>query len=108
MDRSCQLGCDARGTGKGKGEATKNINSGLEQVRFALSNCYQQLQIKGKLITPEAIKDAFMGTDKEEPTTLKRLVEYHNEQAKHELTWGTLKHYYVTQCYLTKFLDKRF
>jgi site-specific recombinase XerD len=96
-----------RGTGKGKAEATKIINNGLEQVRMALGNCYQQLQLKGKLITPDAIKDAFFGTDTDEPNTLSRLVDYHNEQAKHELTWSTLKHYYVTQRYLIKFLEKK-
>lgn len=52
-----------RGTGKGKAESTKIINNGLEQVRMALGNCYQQLQLKGRLITPNAIKDAFFGTD---------------------------------------------
>ncbi|MDB4903555.1 MAG: integrase [Mucilaginibacter sp.] len=96
-----------RGSGKGKAEATKSINNGLDQVRLALCNCYQQLQLKGKLITPDAIKDAFFGTDSEEPNTLSRLVEYHNEQAKHELEWSTLKHYFVTQRYLVKFLEKK-
>jgi len=97
-----------RGASKGKGDAAKNINNGLDQVRLTLGNCYQQLLIKGKLITPDAIKDAFFGTDSAEPNTLSRLIEYHNEQAKHELTWSTLKHYYVTQRYLTKFMEKRF
>ena len=97
-----------RGTSKGKGDAAKSINNGLDQVRLALSNCYQQLQVKGKLITPDAIKDAFFGTESTEPNTLSRLFEYHNEQAKHELTWSTLKHYYVTQRYLVKFMEKRF
>jgi site-specific recombinase XerD len=73
-----------------------------------LCNCYRQLQIRGKLITPDAIKDAFFGTDSQEPNTLSRLVEYHNEQAKHELQWSTLKHYFVTQRYLVKFLEKKY
>jgi site-specific recombinase XerD len=97
-----------RGTGKGKAESTKIINNGLEQVRMALGNCYQQLQLKGRLITPNAIKDAFFGTDNEEPNTLSRLVEYHNEQAKYELEQSTLKHYFVTQRYLTKFIESKY
>jgi hypothetical protein len=56
-----------------------------------------------KEITPDAIKDAFLGTDREEPNTLARLVEYHNEQTKHTLQASTLKHYLVTQRYLIKF-----
>jgi site-specific recombinase XerD len=97
-----------RGTGRGKAESTKSINNGLEQVRLALGNCYQQLQLKGTLITPDAIKDAFLGTDREEPNTLSRLVDYHNEQAKYELERSTLKHYYVTQRYLIKFLETKY
>ena len=97
-----------RGTSKGKGDAAKNINNGLDQVRLTLGNCYQQLLLKGKLITPDAIKDVFFGTDSVESNTLSRLIAYHNEQAKHELTWSTLKHYYVTQRYLTKFMEKMF
>jgi site-specific recombinase XerD len=97
-----------KGGGKGKAESTKAINNGLEEVRMALGNCYQQMQLKGKHITPDAIKDAFLGTDREEPNTLVRLVEYHNEQAKHTLQASTLKHYLVTQRYLIKFLEKNF
>lgn len=44
----------------------------------------------------------------DEPNTLSHLISYHNEQARHELTWSTLKHYFVTQRYLVKFLEKRF
>ena len=75
---------------------------------MALGNCYQQMQLKGKHITPDAIKDAFLGIDRDEPNTLVRLVEYHNEQAKHTLQASTLKHYLVTQRYLIKFLEKNF
>jgi len=34
-----------RGASKGKGDAAKNINNGLDQVRLTLGNCYQQLLI---------------------------------------------------------------
>lgn len=97
-----------RGNSKGKGDSAKNINNGLDQVRLTLGNCYQQLLVQGKLITPDAIKDAFFGTDSAEPNTLSRLTAYHNEQAEHELTWSTLKHYYVTQRYLNKFMANRY
>jgi len=97
-----------RGIGKGKSESIKMTNNGLEQVRMALGRCYQELQLKGGLVTASAVKDAFLGTDSEEPNTLSRLVEYHNEQAKYELEWSTLKHYYVTQRYLSRFLEAKF
>ncbi|WP_419803472.1 Arm DNA-binding domain-containing protein [Mucilaginibacter sp.] len=37
----------SRGSSKGKVEAAKYINNGLDQVRLALSNCYQELQVEG-------------------------------------------------------------
>ena len=75
---------------------------------MSLGNCSQQLQLKGKQITPDAIKDAFLDTDRDEPNTLAPLVEYHNEQAKHSLQATTLKHYLVTQRYLIKFWKRIF
>jgi len=97
-----------KGGGKGKAESTKAINNGLEEVRMALGNCYRQMQLKGKHITPKTIKDKFLGTDIEEPNTLASLVEYHNEQAKHNLQASTLKHYFVTQRYLIKFVEESY
>src|SRR5690606_13064497 len=40
--------------------------------------------------------------------TLSRLFEYHNETAASTLKESTLKHYYVTQRYLVKFIQKQF
>jgi site-specific recombinase XerD len=96
-----------KGIAKGNREEIKSINNYLSQVRTSLGNCYQQLQLKGKMLSAEAVKDAFLGTG-EEVFTLSRLVEYHNETAKTVLKWSTLKHYSVTQRYLTKFLDQQF
>jgi integrase len=55
----------------------------------------------------ETFKDAFLGNGDPE-YTLNRLITYHNEQAKTVLEWSTLKHYYVTQRYLEKFLQGQF
>ncbi len=92
-----------KGVAKGNREEVKAVNNYLTQVRTALGNRYQQLQLKGKLLSAEAIKDAFLGTA-DEVYTLRRLIEYHNESAKAVLKWSTLKHYYVTQRYLDKFI----
>lgn len=96
-----------KGVAKGNREEVKAVNNYLTQVRTALGNCYQQLQLKGKLLSAEAIKDAFLGTG-EEVYTLKKLIDYHNETAKSSLKWSTLKHYYVTQRYLEKFIQQKF
>lgn len=98
---------NVKGVLKGNRETVKKLNHYLQEVRSAITLCYQQLHLKGRLISAEAIKDAFLGTE-QEVYTLSRLVEYHNETAKAVLKWSTLKHYSVTQRYLTKFLDQQF
>jgi hypothetical protein len=95
---------ERRGAGKGGRQDSLSINNYLEQVRLAIGNCYQNLQLKGRIITAEIVKDSFLGTA-EEVHTLSSLFEYHNETAASVLKWSTLKHYYVTQRYLVKFIQ---
>jgi Arm DNA-binding domain len=59
-----------RGNGKGSKDEVALLNDGLEQVRVALAHHYQQLQLKGKYITANAVKDAYLGNDGEEPNLL--------------------------------------
>ena len=94
----------ARGYAKGVRGEVKSLNNYLEEVRLALGNCYQNLVLKGKMVTSEMVKDGFLGTS-EEVHSLSELFEYHNHSATSMLKWSTLKHYYVTQRYLVKFLQ---
>ncbi len=96
-----------KGTLKGSREEFKSINRYLHEVRMAIGTCYQQLSLKGRLVNADAIKDAFLGKA-EEVHTLSSFFEYHNETATSSLKWSTLKHYYVTQRYLVKFIQKQF
>lgn len=98
---------NVKGVLKGNRDTVKKLNHYLQEVRSAITSCYQQLHLKGKLISAEAIKNAFLGTA-EETYTLKKLIDYHNETAKSSLKWSTLKHYYVTQRYLEKFTQQKF
>lgn len=94
----------ARGHAKGVRGEIKSLNSYLEEVRLALGNCYQNLVLKGKMVSADMVKDGFLGTS-EEAHSLSELVEYHNHSATSTLKWSTLKHYYVTQRYLVTFLQ---
>lgn len=98
---------ERRGSGKGGRQEVSSMNSYLEEVRLALGNCYKNLQLKGRPVSADLVKDAFLGIH-EEVYTLSRLIEYHNETATATLKWSTLKHYYVTQRYLSKFLQEKF
>ncbi|MBS7565352.1 phage integrase SAM-like domain-containing protein [Mucilaginibacter sp. Bleaf8] len=96
-----------KGAGKGNKDDVKIINGGLDQIRLSLGSCYRQILLKGKQVTASAVKDAFFSNDGDVPNTLSRLFEYHNEQATQTSAWSTLKHYYVTQRYLQKFIEAK-
>lgn len=96
-----------RGSGKRTSAEGRKINEYLDDIRMKVRDCYQDLQTKGRIISMETFKDAFLGNGDPE-YTLNRLITYHNEQAKTVLEWSTLKHYYVTQRYLEKFLQGQF
>jgi len=96
-----------KGMAKGSREEVRALNAYLEQVRASIVSCYQEMMLQKKLVTAEAIKNMFLGNDRKE-YTLCKLVEYHNTQAKDSLTWGTLKNYFTTQKYISKFLKERF
>ncbi|WP_295793744.1 site-specific integrase [Mucilaginibacter sp.] len=96
-----------KGVAKGNKEEVKSINNYLEEVRLAIGNSYKELQIKRKMLSAKAVKDLYLG-EEAQVYTLSRLFTYHNETSTEDLKWSTLKHYYVTQRYLVKFLEAQF
>ena len=95
-----------RGMAKGTGEKVRKINTYLEQVRARLVECYQQLQVSKKLITADAVKALYCGNNEKEHTLL-NLIDYHNDDMKHYLEWGTQKNYYTTRKYVELFINKK-
>ncbi|MFD2164343.1 site-specific integrase [Paradesertivirga mongoliensis] len=95
-----------KGCGKTSTVEGKDLNNYLEDVRNELGDCYRQLQVNRKIITAEAIKQAFQRTGEDEHT-LRKLIEYHNTTQQNTLAWGTLKNYYTTQKYLELFLKDK-
>lgn len=63
--------------------------------------------LQKKIITAEAIKNSFQGTDLKEHS-LNSLIEYHNTTLKGSLALGTIKNYYTTHKYLPKFMKKKY
>lgn len=96
-----------RGSVKVKLPDAKEVNRYLEEVKFAITTYYQQLQIAGKEITPQLLKAYFLGEVVEETCNLSKLMDYHHEVSSAALTWSTLKHYAVTRRYLEKFLREK-
>ncbi|UII20785.1 site-specific integrase [Fulvivirga ligni] len=97
---------NGKGLAKGNSDEIKSLNVYLEQVRAKLVQHYQNMILQDKLVNAEAIKNKFLGYDQRE-YTLCKLVEYHNTEMKHSLAWGTMKNYFTTQKYLTRFLKMK-
>jgi len=96
-----------KGMGKSNTAEGREMNTYLEQVRQSIGDCYKDLQVQRKVITAELIKAAFLRTGSDEHT-LAEIVAYHNEMEAGQLAQGTMKNYYTTQKYMTKFVAKQY
>ena len=85
----------------------KQINKFIDDTRYRLMECYQQLLLEHKIITPLAIKELYLGETKVENTLL-GLISYHNTNMKKVLAWGTLKNYITTEKYVRLFLKQKY
>nr|WP_319398234.1 site-specific integrase [uncultured Carboxylicivirga sp.] len=84
--------------------ATKT-NKQLEQIRGKVIAIYQDLQLKNDPITAQLIKNHFLGI-KNQGKTLFQLLDYYLSTQKHSLSPYTIRHYKVTQKYLSRFLKE--
>ncbi|MEP6684178.1 MAG: phage integrase SAM-like domain and Arm DNA-binding domain-containing protein [Parafilimonas sp.] len=85
----------------------KQINKFIDDTRYRLMECHQQLLLEHKVISPQAIKTLYLGETKADNTLL-GLIDYHNTNMKTILSWGTLKNYYTTRKYVHLFLIKKY
>lgn len=66
-----------RGLAKAKTPDLNQLNSYLEQIRAQITTCYQDLVVNKQKVTPDAIKNKFLGID-DSGETIKGLIKYHN------------------------------
>ncbi len=78
----------------------------LHHVSHQIFLSKEQLEKERKLVTALAVKNRFTGAD-EQSSSLLELIQYHNEEMKSELEWGTLKNYKTTQKYVSEFLKSK-
>jgi site-specific recombinase XerD len=95
----------SKGLAKGKGDEIRNINTILEQIRSRMVEYYQELKLKKVLVTAEAVKNKYLGIEEKEHS-LMSLFDYHNEEMKNILEWGTMKNYYTTKTYFQLYLKE--
>ena len=98
---------DAKGKARGTKDEIRKLNEHIERVRTIIADGYHQLIQQKKVITVDAVKSLFLGTDQNEITLIK-LSEYHNTEMKDKLADGTMKNYYTTQKYIGKFLKEKY
>ena len=94
------------GSVKGNSEEARSLKEYLKQVEAKIFEHYRNLLADDELVTPEALKNAYLGIETEQHSLLE-LMDYHNNQLKDSLEWGTLKNYFTTQKYVKEFLEKR-
>lgn len=94
-----------KGQARGTRPEIRSLNAHLDQVRTDVTNAYNQLKFKGKLLSLDSIKNKFCGIEPEEHTLL-GLIKYHNEHLKEFLEWGTMKNYGTTLKYIQAFLKE--
>lgn len=92
---------------KGTGQDARILNGYIEQSQAALFQAYQDLKAERKMITAEAVKSRFLGTDQQH-YSLQNIIDYHNDNHAHKLHKATLGLYKTTQSYLLEFVKKEF
>ena len=92
---------------KGSSGKAREVNQYLDLVKKKLFDAYQELLINKDEVTAETIKNNYLGIEEEEYTLIS-LCDYHNEEMKDVLEWGTLKNYFTTRKYLVKFLITKY
>lgn len=92
---------------KGNGKTAREINHYLNEIRSALFQCYRDLKIENKILTPKLIKSRFLGEDKK-IQSLKDIIEYHNETMATKLCAKTMCHYKTSQKYILAFVFEKY
>ena len=95
-----------KGKVKGNSEEARVVNSYIKQIEAKIFEHYREMLASNKLITAEALKNAYMGIGEKEHS-LMTLINYHNIELKTTLEWGTMKNYMTTQKYVELFLKEK-
>lgn len=91
----------------GKCPKTKELNLFLDQEYSRLFQCYQELKIEGKVLSPESIKSKFFG-ETDHLFSLEDIFKYHNDHLFSKLKHNTSRLYITSQNYIRRFVKKEF
>ena len=71
---------------KGNNEDAKSLNSYIKQVEAKIFEHYRDLLADSKLVTADALKNAYLGIEPDKYSLL-NLIEYHNTHLKDTIEW---------------------
>lgn len=91
----------------GKSSKSKELNQFLDQEYSKLFQCYQELRVEGKVLSPESIKTRYFG-GMENLFSLEDMFKYHNENMFLKLKYNTSRLYVTSQNYIRKFIEKEY
>lgn len=92
---------------KGTCSKSKELNQYLDLEYSKLFQCFQDLRLEGKILSPEIIKSKYFG-DLNPLVSLEDLFQYHNENFFSKLKHNTSRLYITSQNYLRKFIQKEY
>jgi len=98
---------DAKGRAKGKNSEIAALNNYMERIRSIIADGYHNLVQQRKPINVDIVKALFTGSD-DDAVTMRKLFEYHNQEAAYKLAPCTMKNYGTTQRYIGKFLRDKY
>lgn len=92
---------------KGNSSTARETNIYLDETKAGLVHCYRDLKTEQRVITPQLIKERFLGEDKKDHS-IRDIFKYHNEKTGVKLASKTICHYKTSQKYVLKYILKDF
>ncbi|GAA4954222.1 site-specific integrase [Algibacter agarivorans] len=92
---------------KGNGKTAREINHYLNEISSTLFQCYRDLKLENRVLSPKLIKARFLGEDKI-IHSLQDIINYHNETMTSKLCSKTMCHYRTSQKYVLEYLEKKY
>ncbi|MBO0356213.1 site-specific integrase [Muricauda ruestringensis] len=99
--------CPISGKIDHRAKGAQEINKYLDDIHAKLLECHRQLHSEGVPITSQAIKQRYLGKDKQF-ITLDDIFRYHRTHETSRLEKSTVKNYSATEKYLKRFTKKKF
>ena len=100
-------GMPLKGLQRAQEKKITKLNLFLERFKACIIQSYQQMVLKKVRISLTLLKSVILGTQ-DARYSLKALIEYHNENEKVLLEWGTMKNYLTTHKYVLAFVQKHY